>query len=336
MCAAETKAGGGRDNIFRVKARAEAKARHEAEELVANGEAPLVGEVFHDSDDEQDATDLANLAAPDIVDQLREQFGEIRHWVYPCGVVCITSAVDHEAGLGLDASAEATNAFTVLRGWGDAQAPYDVVMFKRQPRTTLVGFPHDAQAPDDAVGLRARALLLRDVAWCERDDLESSSGDEFDSVPPPPSADDGLRIRALDVGSSSDCQGAIVEAGQVDILINNAGASMGLIRDDHLDRLVNLDEVTPELWDHFVATNLSGPWYLTKACGPVGGAGSSTSLPVSLPCCAPCSIHTVHPRRAWRPCLPAMPVSLPRTASPSMLWCRAAPRIRRWSRRLPR
>ena len=213
MCAAETKAGGGRDNIFRVKARAEAKARHEeaeeaeeaeakarreeAEELAANGEAPLVGEAFHDSDDEQDASDLANLAAPDIVDQLREQFGEIRHWVYPCGVVCITSAVDHEAGLGLDASAEATNAFTVLRGWGDAQAPYDVVMFKRQPRTTLVGFPHDAQAPDDAVGLRARALLLRDIAWCERDDLESSSGDEFDSVPPPPSADDQLRIRRL-------------------------------------------------------------------------------------------------------------------------------------------
>ncbi len=81
-------------------------------------------------------------------------------------------------------------------------------------------------------------------------------------------ADDGLQIHALDVGSSSDCQAAIVEAGQVDILINNAGASMGLIRDDHLDRLVNLDEVTPELWDHFVATNLSGPWYLTKACVP--------------------------------------------------------------------
>ena len=196
MCAAETEAvgrirwpgGGERDNIFRVKARAEAKARHEAEELVS---------VFHDSDDEQDATDLANLVAPDIVDQLREQFGEIRYWVYPCGVVCVTSAVDHEAGLGLDASAEANDMFTVLRGWGDAQAPYDVVMFKRQPRTTLVGFPHDAQAPDDAVGLRARALLLRDTAWCERDDLESSSGDEFDSLPPPLSADDRLRIRRL-------------------------------------------------------------------------------------------------------------------------------------------
>ena len=196
MCAAETEAvgrirwpgGGERDNIFRVKARAEAKARHEAEERVG---------VFHDSDDEQDATDLANLVAPDIVDQLREQFGEIRYWVYPCGVVCVTSAVDHEAGLGLDASAEANDTFTVLRGWGDAQAPYDVVMFKRQLRTTLVGFPHNALVADDAVGLRGRALLLRDVAWCERGDLESNSGDEFDSVPPPLSAADRLRIRRM-------------------------------------------------------------------------------------------------------------------------------------------
>ena len=81
-------------------------------------------------------------------------------------------------------------------------------------------------------------------------------------------AGDRLRVRVLDVGSSLDCQGAINEAGQVDILINNAGASMGLIRDDHLNRLVGLDEVTPELWDHFVGTNLSGPWYLTKACVP--------------------------------------------------------------------
>ena len=37
------------------------------------------------------------------------------------------------------------------------------------------------------------------------------------------------------------------EAGTVNILINNAGASMELIRDDHLNRLVNLDGITPEL-----------------------------------------------------------------------------------------
>ena len=81
-------------------------------------------------------------------------------------------------------------------------------------------------------------------------------------------ASDGLRTRVLDVSSSLDCQGAIDEVGHVDILINNAGASMGLIRDDHLDRLVDLDEVTPDLWDYFVGTNFSGPWYLTRACVP--------------------------------------------------------------------
>ena len=37
----------------------------------------------------------------------------------------------------------------------------------------------------------------------------------------------GLRIRVLDVRNSSDCQKAIDEAGQVDILINNASASLG-------------------------------------------------------------------------------------------------------------
>ena len=222
MCAAETKSvgrarwpgGGERDNIFRVKARAEAMAQQDAEEIVIGRGDDEVDEtaVFHDSDDEQEATESANLVAPDIVDQLREQFGQIRHWVYPCGVVCVTAAADHEAGLGLDASREATDAFTVLRGWGDAQGTstlnlgcsrhgiYDVAMFKRQPRTTLVGFPHDAQVTDEAVGLRARALLLRDIAWCERDDLEFSSGDEFESVPAQNSASDRLRIRRLPPG----------------------------------------------------------------------------------------------------------------------------------------
>ena len=195
------------DNRFKVKARAESNARKEAEELQVEG-GEKVGDdevdddevdeaaVFDDSDNEQDAIDAAILVAPSVVVLLREQFGQIRHWVYPCGTVCVTVAADHDAGLGLDASHEATDAFTVLRGWGDTQASYDVAMFKAQPRTTLVGFPHDAEATDEAVGLRARAILLSDIAWCEGDDLESSSGenngdDELQRVP----ASDRLRVR---------------------------------------------------------------------------------------------------------------------------------------------
>ena len=77
-----------------------------------------------------------------------------------------------------------------------------------------------------------------------------------------------LQTKKLDVSSQPACQAVIEQAGVVDILINNAGASMELIREDHLNQLVTLDEVTPDMWDHFVATNFSGPWYLTHAVVP--------------------------------------------------------------------
>jgi NAD(P)-dependent dehydrogenase (short-subunit alcohol dehydrogenase family) len=72
----------------------------------------------------------------------------------------------------------------------------------------------------------------------------------------------------LDISSSEACQLAINSTETTDILINNAGASMGLIRDNHLDELVSIDELRPEIWDHFINTNLSGAWYLTRAVIP--------------------------------------------------------------------
>lgn len=77
-----------------------------------------------------------------------------------------------------------------------------------------------------------------------------------------------LAVTVLDVGDQPACQAAVEAVVRVDILINNAGASMGLIREDHLNRLVAMDEVTPAMWNQFVATNLSGPWYLTRAAVP--------------------------------------------------------------------
>jgi NAD(P)-dependent dehydrogenase (short-subunit alcohol dehydrogenase family) len=44
---------------------------------------------------------------------------------------------------------------------------------------------------------------------------------------------------------------------------------MGLIRENHLDELVGIEELTPSIWDHFITTNLSGAWYLTRAALPV-------------------------------------------------------------------
>lgn len=77
-----------------------------------------------------------------------------------------------------------------------------------------------------------------------------------------------LETIELDISDSHACDAVAKEFGHIDILINNAAASMGLIRDDHLNRLVSLDEITPDIWDHFVTTNLSGAWYMTRAVVP--------------------------------------------------------------------
>jgi len=45
---------------------------------------------------------------------------------------------------------------------------------------------------------------------------------------------------------------------------------MGVFRGDCLTNLVGIDEITPQMWQRFVATNLSGAWYLTRpVIGPM-------------------------------------------------------------------
>ena len=77
-----------------------------------------------------------------------------------------------------------------------------------------------------------------------------------------------LETLRLDISDALACEAAISQYSPVDILVNNAACSMGLIRDDHLNRLVSIDEITPAMWHRFVSTNLSGAWYLTKAVYP--------------------------------------------------------------------
>ena len=53
--------------------------------------------------------------------------------------------------------------------------------------------------------------------------------------------------------------------GGLHILVNNGALGMGVIRMDHMANLVEIHEIEPEIWDRFVAVNLSGAWYLTRA-----------------------------------------------------------------------
>ena len=72
-----------------------------------------------------------------------------------------------------------------------------------------------------------------------------------------------------DISRYEECEAAVEHAraslGGLHILINNGALGMGVIRTDHMTELVKIQEITPETWDRFVAVNLSGGWYMTRA-----------------------------------------------------------------------
>jgi NAD(P)-dependent dehydrogenase (short-subunit alcohol dehydrogenase family) len=83
-----------------------------------------------------------------------------------------------------------------------------------------------------------------------------------------------LSTQVADISDPAACEsaaaGAIQRFGGVHILINNGGMGMGVFRGDCLTNLVGIDEITPQMWQRFVATNFSGAWYLTRAViGPM-------------------------------------------------------------------
>ena len=72
-----------------------------------------------------------------------------------------------------------------------------------------------------------------------------------------------------DISRCDECEAAVAEAraqlGGLHILVNNGALGMGIIRVDHMTELVGIHEIAPEMWDRFVAVNLSGAWYMTRA-----------------------------------------------------------------------
>jgi NAD(P)-dependent dehydrogenase (short-subunit alcohol dehydrogenase family) len=78
-----------------------------------------------------------------------------------------------------------------------------------------------------------------------------------------------LLSRATDIADYAACEGAIAstidELGGLHILINNGAMGMGAIRADHMAKLVGIEEITPAMWQRFVAVNLSGAWNMTRA-----------------------------------------------------------------------
>jgi NAD(P)-dependent dehydrogenase (short-subunit alcohol dehydrogenase family) len=60
-------------------------------------------------------------------------------------------------------------------------------------------------------------------------------------------------------------QDTIARLGGLHILVNNAAMGLGAIRADHQKRVIGIDEISPQMWQRFVATNISGAWNMTRA-----------------------------------------------------------------------
>jgi len=75
-----------------------------------------------------------------------------------------------------------------------------------------------------------------------------------------------------DIAQEADCQAAVAAVarhfGRVDGLVNNAGLGMGVVRADHMQNPVKLEEVTPELWNKVFAVNATGTYLMTRAVMP--------------------------------------------------------------------
>jgi NAD(P)-dependent dehydrogenase (short-subunit alcohol dehydrogenase family) len=79
-------------------------------------------------------------------------------------------------------------------------------------------------------------------------------------------------IVETDVSDSSACAACVDEAvarfGRLDALVNNAALGMGIVSSDHMTRVVDIEELEPQLWDRMIRVNLSGSWYLTRFAIP--------------------------------------------------------------------
>ena len=81
--------------------------------------------------------------------------------------------------------------------------------------------------------------------------------------------EEGLLTQVTDISDYAACEsaveGTIDQLGGLHILINNGALGMREIRADHMVNLVGIREITPQMWQRFVAVNFTGAWNMTHA-----------------------------------------------------------------------
>ena len=63
----------------------------------------------------------------------------------------------------------------------------------------------------------------------------------------------------MDVSDPVSCRDSvsrtIAHFGRLDVLVNNAAVGMSTVRGDHMRRVVQIEDISPELWARFMAVN---------------------------------------------------------------------------------
>jgi NAD(P)-dependent dehydrogenase (short-subunit alcohol dehydrogenase family) len=107
-----------------------------------------------------------------------------------------------------------------------------------------------------AEGAKVAALDVNEHGLAELRDELMRSGDR-------------LCVEMTDISDYAGCERAVATTirslGGLHILVNNGALGMGAIRADCMRRPVDIREIKPEMWQRFVAVNLSGAWNMTRA-----------------------------------------------------------------------
>jgi NAD(P)-dependent dehydrogenase (short-subunit alcohol dehydrogenase family) len=78
---------------------------------------------------------------------------------------------------------------------------------------------------------------------------------------------------AADVTDPDAAAAAVNQArthfGALDFLVNNAGLGMGVVRNDHFTRIVQIEDITPETFLRVLKVNMCGGFFMARAAVPL-------------------------------------------------------------------
>lgn len=116
-------------------------------------------------------------------------------------------------------------------------------------------------------GVLVHALLAEGAKVAALDVSEEGLAALWDGVPG--ASRDRLVAHPTDISDYAACESAVGKVisglGGMHVLINNGAIGMGAIRADHQRVPVRIHEISPAMWQRFVATNFSGAWNMTRA-----------------------------------------------------------------------